>query len=170
MNKRKLIMDSVDVRRYKSGAAPFVVACLLIILIVDMAYAVTFWGSVFDPPGPFLAINFAYICTFLPIILYCMRKIIRIVKRIPLYIFGLCTLSEVGCANGHYYFRVDVKTAEGTFHTCTNAIYSDTSIHAGFNDWKNKQVIVAYDREIDIAIVLCQATRELYQQLVLHKE
>lgn len=157
MNAKRLLCQSVDVKRHKNRAF-WLAACWGGLLFVNILIA--FVTSIGGPVllGSLFALA-RRVCGF--IVIYDLFKIRGIVRRHKRVFFAECTLAEFGCANGHYYFKVDISTDEGTYHTCTNAIYSDSSIHADFNDWKNKRVIVAYDREKDIAIVIDIATEEL---------
>ena len=163
MNAKKLLWQSVDVKRRKNRVfclAPVWVLLLFfsfIIALASMAGGVIVFGGL-------LALG-RRVCAAIAI--YDLYKIWDVVSRHKRVIFCECTLVEFGCANGHYFFKVDIPTAEGTYHTCTRPIYSDTSIHAGFNDWKNKRVIVAYDPQESIAFVIGEATEELRRQLVI---
>ena len=163
MNAKRLLWQSVDVKRHKDRAV-WLAACWGGLLFVNILFAfVTIIG------GPVLFGSlFALarrVCGF--IVIYDLFKIRSVVKRHKRVVFCECVLAEFGCASGHYYFKVDIPTDEGTYHTCTRPIYSDASTHAGFNDWKNKRVIVAYDPQESIAFVIGEATEDLRRQLVI---
>lgn len=165
MNANKTLLHSVDVKVYKSGATLFIVVYTAYLLISNVAYSIKFWDDLFTAVGPVLVINLAITASFFPGIWYYTKRILHIVKRSHAFIFGECTLSETGCAKGHYYFWVKLKTTEGTVETCTSPIYSDTSTYACYQDWKTKRVIAAYDREDNIAIVIGKPTEEWKQLL-----
>lgn len=161
MNAKKLLWQSVDVKRRKNRV--FCVAPVwgfLLIINLILALASMAGGAI---PFSGLLVLARMACGV--IALYDLYKIWDVVSRHKRVVFCECALSEFGCANGHYYFKVDISTDEGTYHTCTRPIYSDTSTHAGFNDWKNKRVIVAYDPQEVIVFVIGEATEELRRQL-----
>ena len=160
MNAKRLLWQSVDVKRHKNRA--FWLAVIWVILTV-VQFVLEDVMKDWMPGGIVILIFFGkLICEIF--VIYDLFKILGIVFRHKRVFFAECTLSEFGCTGGHYFFRVMVTTVEGEYHTCTNAIYSDSSLHADFNDWKNKRVVVAYDPAKDIAIVIDKATEELRKQ------
>jgi len=160
MNAQRLLWQSVDVKRHKNRVLWLVV--IWVILTAVQFGLEDFLGERMSAGITFLILIGRLVCEIF--VIYDLFKILGIVFRHKRVFFAECTLSEFGCTGGHYFFRVKLPTAEGTYHTCTNAIYSDTSLHADYNDWKDKRVIVAYDREKDVAIVIDKATEELRKQ------
>ena len=160
MNAKRLLRQSVDVKRHKNRAFWLAVIWVgLTVLHITLEAVLKEWM-----PGGIVLLIFLgkLVCEIF--VIYDLCKIWGIVRRHKRVLFAECTLSEVGCTGGHYFFRVKLITAEGEYHTCTNAIYSDSSLHADYNDWKDKRVVVAYDRAKDIAIVIDKATEELRKQ------
>ena len=163
MNAKRLLWQSVDVKRRKNRVfclAP--VWVLLLFLSFVVAFAIMNNSAV---PFAGLVLMARSVCGF--IVIYDLFKIWGIVRRHKRVVFAECTLSEFGCSGGYYFFKVNIPTAEGTYHTVTKSIYSDNSVCAGFNDWKNKQVIVACDLQEAFSFVIGEATEELRRQLVI---
>ncbi len=154
MDKKDRILHSLDVKCLKSRLKLILSFYIGLLVLGCIFGVVVFWGFPKEQPKAILYVTILFTTCYLPAVIYYVWKIVNIVKRYESYFYCETILSEPHSERGRYYFDVSVNLYGTKIKSKTATIFNDSSSYASVNDWMNKKVIVAYDSENDMVLVV----------------